>query len=409
MHKCYYQIIMEQFITSFNKLKSYCEKEQFKGWDPYDGLNSKVFNAIPLLNKSAFIRMAVIQGFKKLPINLRKIALVPKKYNAKGLGLLLTGYCNLYNAVEKDAALSSIYGSKEEILARIDEIATLLISLQSKGYHGACWGYTFDWQSRAFFLPIHTPTVVATSFVVEALLNAYEITKNETYLNTALSAADFILKDLNRIEKPNGFMFSYSPLDNRAVYNATLLGSKTLALIYKYTGNEEYKSAARASAQAVCDEQNSDGSFPHSDQVRNKWRDSFHTGFKLESLAIYQECCNDSSFSSNIEKGFDYWIEHYFVPETGLAKYYDTSTEKDTIDLHCVAQAIPTICKLKKINGNTRLLMKSILKWAIDNMQSKEGYFYFQKRGNSINKICYMRWPNSWMFYGMSYFIKNNI
>ena len=44
---------MNNNIThSFLQLKSYCEKEQFKGWDPYDGLNSKVFNAIPFLNIS---------------------------------------------------------------------------------------------------------------------------------------------------------------------------------------------------------------------------------------------------------------------------------------------------------------------------------------------------------------------
>ena len=395
--------------NSFVKLKSYCEKEQFKGWDPYDGLNSKVFNAIPLLNKSSFIRMVVIQGFKKMPINLRKIALVPKKHNAKGLGLLLSGYCNLHESVKARPELSKEYGSLPEIEKQINELAELLISMQSKGYSGACWGYTFDWQSKAFFLPIHTPTVVATSFVVEALLSAYEITRNECYLNTALSSADFILKDLNRIEKPNGFMFSYSPLDNRAVYNATLLGTKTLALIYKYTGNEEYMKAARASAQAVCDEQNADGSFPHSDQVRNQWRDNFHTGFKLESLAIYQQCCKDESFSENIERGFNYWIENYFVPETGLAKYYDNSTENDTVDLHCVAQAIPTIYKLNKFNKERTALMNKCLEWAISNMQSPKGYFYFQKRGKSINKICYMRWPNAWMFYGMSYFIKNNI
>lgn len=394
--------------NSFNKLKAYCEKEQFKGWDPYDGLNSKVFKGLPFLKDSSFMRMVVIQGFKKLPINLRKIAMVPKKYNAKGLGLLLTGYCNIYEACCKQPEMEKIIGSKEEHLAHIKELGDLLISLQSKGYKGACWGYTFDWQSKAFFLPIHTPTVVATSFVVEALLRAYEITKNNIYLNVALSSADFILKDLNRIEKPNGFMFSYSPLDNRAVYNATLLGTKTLALIYKYTGNEEYKNAAKASAQAVCDEQNKDGSFPHSDQIRNKWRDSFHTGFKLESLSIYQEYCNDSSYKENIERGYKYWIEHYFVPETGLAKYYDTSTEKDTVDLHCVAQAIPTIYKLNKFDDNTKPLMDKCLKWAINNMQSKEGYFYFQKKGNSINKISYMRWPNAWMFYGMSYFIEND-
>ncbi|MBQ8805582.1 MAG: glycoside hydrolase family 88 protein [Bacteroidaceae bacterium] len=396
-------------ISSFKLLKTYSENEQFRGWDPYDGLNSKVFNAIPFLNKSSFIRLAVIQGFKKLPVNLRKVAMVPKKHNAKGLGLLLSGYCNLYETVKAKPELSVEFGRLQDIEIQINELAELLISMQSEGYSGACWGYTFDWQSKAFFLPIHTPTVVATSFVVEALLSTYEVTQNKQYLNTALSSADFVLKDLNRIDKPNGFMFSYSPLDNRAVYNATLLGTKTLALIYKYTGNEDYKNAARASAQAVCDEQNSDGSFPHSDQVRNQWRDSFHTGFKLESLAIYQQCCNDNSFSENIERGYKYWIEHYFVPETGLAKYYDNSTEKDTVDLHCVAQAIPTICKLSKIDNSTKDLMHKALEWAINNMQSEKGYFYFQKKGNSINKIPYMRWPNAWMFYGMSYFIKNNI
>ena len=322
---------------------------------------------------------------------------------------MLSGYCNLYETVKEKPELSVEFGGLQDIELQINELAELLISMQSKGYSGACWGYTFDWQSKAFFLPIHTPTVVATSFVVEALLSAYEVTQNKQYLNTALSSADFVLKDLNRIDKPNGFMFSYSPLDSRAVYNATLLGTKTLALIYKYTGNEDYKIAARASAQAVCDEQNGDGSFPHSDQVRNQWRDSFHTGFKLESLAIYQQCCNDNSFSENIERGYKYWIEHYFVPETGLAKYYDNSTEKDTVDLHCVAQAIPTIYKLNKSTEETSAMMTKCLEWAINNMQSKKGYFYFQKKGNSINKICYMRWPNAWMFYGMSYFIKNNI
>lgn len=396
-------------INSFLKLKCYCETENFKGWDPYDGLNSKVFQVIPLLNKSSFIRMFVIQGFKRLPVNLRRIALVSKKHNAKGLGLFLSGYCNLYYALEKNPHLEVYLGMKENLLYYIKKIADLLLSMNSSGYNGACWGYTFDWQSKAFFLPIHTPTVVATSFVVEALLEAYEITRDVKYLNTAVSSADFILNDLNRIEKKNGFMFSYSPLDYRAVYNATLLGSKTLSLIYKYTHKEEYIKAAKDSVRAVCDEQKPDGAFPHSDQNRTLWRDSFHTGFKLESLAIYQQCSNDNSFNENIERGYKYWIEHFFIPEKGLTKYYDTSTEKDIIDLHCVAQSIPTICKLNKINPESELLMNKCIEWTIKNMQDKNGYFYFQKKGNFINKICYMRWPNAWMFYGMSYLFKHNL
>lgn len=395
-------------LISFTKLKTFCENEYFKGWDPYDGLNSKIFQTIPFLKKSAFCRLVVIQGFKRFPINLRKLALVQKTYNAKGIGLFLSGYCNLYHAVENKPELEQFLGSKTSIWNRINELSELLFQLQSKGYSGACWGYDFDWQSKAFFLPANTPTVVATSFVVEGLLSAYEITSNSRYLDCALSSADFILKDLNRISKPNDcFMFSYSPLDHRAVYNATLLGSKTLSLIYRYTRNNQLRDCARLSVQAVCDVQNEDGSFPHSDQVGNRWRDNFHTGFKLESLALYQKCCSDNSFNSFIEKGYNYWINNFFIHDQGIAKYYDSNKDVNLIDLHCFAQAFPTLYKIDKFDSNI-ILLTNLLNWSISNMQDLRGYFYFQKKGSHMNKIPYMRWPNAWMFYGISYWLLYN-
>lgn len=393
-------------LASFCLLKKYCETENYKGWDPYDGLNSKLFQFIPLFKKTSLCRLLVIQVFKRSPVNFRPFAMVSKEYNTKGLGLFLQGYCNLYRVVCGNSELEREFGTKEILLGRINTLAELLLTMQSKGYSGACWGYSFDWQSKAFFLPAYTPTVVATSFVVEALLSAYEITKNENYLSVSLSSSRFILNDLNIISKEKGFMFSYSPLDNRAVYNATLLATKTLSLIYNYTKNGEYKQAAFSSALAVCDQQNIDGSFPHSDQVGNLWRDNFHTGFKLESLMYYQKYCNDNYFLDNLERGYQYWIQNYFDRQTGIAYYYDAHT--DLIDLHCAAQALATLFKLEKLEQENELAEK-IQEWAINHMQNiKEGYFYFQKKGNMINKIPYMRWPNAWMFYGMSYWILVN-
>ena len=66
-------------------------------------------------------------------------------------------------------------------------------------YSGACWGYNFRLASKAFVLfPKNTPTVVATTFCVEALFKAYEITKDEKYKNYGLSAANFVMQDLNQ-------------------------------------------------------------------------------------------------------------------------------------------------------------------------------------------------------------------
>ena len=70
------------FIASFIKLKHYCEKEGYKGWDPYDGLNSRVFQALPGLKHSALCRLVMIQAFKRSPLNLRRLAMVPKQYTA---------------------------------------------------------------------------------------------------------------------------------------------------------------------------------------------------------------------------------------------------------------------------------------------------------------------------------------
>ena len=41
--------MLPDVIDSFLSLKSYCEREHFKGWDSYAGLNSRLFQAIPFL------------------------------------------------------------------------------------------------------------------------------------------------------------------------------------------------------------------------------------------------------------------------------------------------------------------------------------------------------------------------
>jgi len=375
-------------VTSFNLLKNYCEKENFRGWDPYDGLNSKVFQALPL-KKITFFRLAWIQFFKRNPINLRSVLLIDKEHNPKGLGLFLTGYCNLYK-MEK----------KEQYLTKINYLANQLILLKTPGFSGACWGYNFHWQSRAFFLPKGTPTVVATSFISYALMDAYEITKNEKYLETALSSADFVLKDLNRTQKEEGFIFSYSPFDNTEVYNASLLGSKLLARIYNYTKDEMLLTAAKASVVACVNVQKKDGSWVYGQLSTQKWVDSFHTGYNLECISEYQKYSNDKSFQLNIEKGLKYYLENFFL-ENGTPKYYHNKIYP--IDIHAPAQFIVTLIQLGIFKNNQKLA-KKILDWTIENMQDKDGYFYYQIKRGISSKIPYMRWAQAWMFYAFSFY-----
>lgn len=390
-------------ISSLVALKKYSEDESFKGWDPYDGLNSKFFHAIPFLKDSALCRLMIIQGFKRCPFNLRSLALVPKEYNAKGIGLFLQGYCNLYKAVTVNPRLKYKFGTEEVLLKQIQDLAGLLISLQSKGYNGACWGYNFDWQARRLFLfPKYTPTVVATNFCATALMDAYEVSGEEKYLNVALSAANFILDDLHRADYNGGFLFSYSPLKgNDTVFNASLLGSKLLSYCYHYTKNEEYKNAARKSVIACCNAQNEDGGWVYGMLPVQSWIDSFHTGYNLDGLIAYEEQTGDDSFHLYIEKGFDFYIKNFFE-ENGAPKYY--YNRMYPIDIHCPGQLLITLYRLHKFEQYKGLASK-VVEWTIQNMQDRKGYFYYQLKKGISSKISYMRWSNAFMFNSLSYYI----
>ena len=391
---------LNKILNSFTKLRTYCETEDFKGWDPYDGLNSKVFQALPFLKKSALMRLVVIQGFKRCPVNLRRLALVPKGHNAKGIGLFLSGYCNLYRAIENGVDVGI---SKDYCFDKINYLAELLISLQSKGYNGACWGYNFDWQARRIFLfPKFTPTVVATNFCATALMEAYEITKEKAYLDVALSAADFVIKDLNRTPYEGGFLFSYSPLKgNDTVFNASLLGSRLLSFCYKYTRKEEYKILAEESIKACCAGQKEDGSWVYGMLSTQSWVDSFHTGYNLDALIAYQEQTMDKKYEPFLEKGFKYYINNFFEAD-GTPKYYDNQTYP--IDIHCPGQLLITLSRMGLLSKYNELTDK-VIAWTIQNMQDKKGYFYYQIKKGMSSKISYMRWSNAFMFNAFSWYL----
>lgn len=396
----------KKIIDAFARLKAYCEKEDYKGWDPYDGLNSKVFKAVPFLKRSALCRLVMIQGFKRCPFNLRCIAMVPKEHNAKGIGLFLQAYCNIYEAVKRNTSLRQTFGTPDEVVDKINYLARLLISMRSQGdYHGACWGYNFDWQARRLFLfPKNTPTVVATQFCATALLSAFEITRNTEYRDVALSSAQFVLQDLHRTPYKDGFLFSYSPLKgNDTVFNASLLGSRLLAFCYKYTGNEEYKEMARESIKACCAGQREDGAWIYGMLPVQSWVDSFHTGYNLDSLSAYEEITGDTSFHGYIKKGLSYYIEHFFLSD-GMPKYYNEKTYP--IDIHCPAQLPVTLSRAGVFAENQELVNK-VLSWTIENMQNKKGYFYYQLKKGISSRISYMRWSNAFMFYAFSYFLLN--
>lgn len=375
--------------ASLNKLKSYIEKENFKGYDPYDALNSPILRFLSLNEK--YLRIAFIQSLKHLPINLRPILGIKKDYNPKGLGLLLWGYSKLYMLEEK-----------REHLEKIEYLLALLESLKSKGYSGCCWGYNFPWQSKAFYLPKFTPTIVNSSFIGHALIDTYRYTGKERALQMALSIKDFILHDLNRKEEDSTLCFSYTPLDRTAVHNANLLGASFLIRLYKYISDQSLKKAALSSLSYSMKYQRDDGSWYYADTDCQGWIDSFHTGFNLMSILYFLREGFAEEYRSAFEKGVSFYAQNFFLPD-GTPKYYHEKLYP--IDIHSSAQAVVFFSRM----GNSyHEFTEKVLQWMIENLQNRRGFFYYQKRRLFTNKIPFMRWAQAWAFHALTEYLLHN-
>lgn len=369
------------------KLLSYCQRENWAGYDPYDGLNSLLLQRLPIAKNNRIIRLLFIQLNKKSPINLRGIFGISKEKNPKGIGLFLWSYAKLYKVTQNPG-----------LLEKIDFFLDLLESLKSKGYSGNCWGYNFDWQSRAFFLPKFTPTVVNSSFVGHALLDTYYFTAKERALEMALPISSFILNDLNRKDNCPGTCLSYSPLESTFVHNANLLGASLLIRLHKFSQNSEFKDTALASLAYSMGCQRPDGSWYYAETDYQRWIDSFHTGFNLQSILYFLEEGFGLEYEAAFNKGVKFYADNFFLAN-GAPKYYHNRTYP--LDIHSAAQAVVFFSKIKGYDE----LRQRIVRWMLENMQDKQGFFYYQKNRFYTNKIPYMRWSQAWALHALTNYL----
>jgi rhamnogalacturonyl hydrolase YesR len=377
--------IKDQIKHSLDKLEVYLDASDLKGYDPYDALNSKILTKLSFNRK--LLKIIYTQALKKLPINLRPLLFIKKEYNPKGLGLFLTGYLKLY----------SLY-KNEKYLKKIDMVISILDKIKSKGYSGYCWGYNFNWQSKAHYTPSGMPTIVNTVFIAHAFLDAYKLLGEKCYLDIARSACDFILNDLNISGNDNHICFSYTPLDTFKVNNASMLGAGILARMYYITREDKLLEFAQKATAYISSKQNPDGSWYYAETNYQRWIDCHHTGFVLESLFNYMKYTGDKTYLANLEKGFKFLKTHFILPN-GMTKFYHNCTYP--VDIHCPSQAIVTLVKLKEISESSQLLQK-VACWMVDYMQDKTGYFYYRKERFFYNKIPYVRWAQAWAFHALT-------
>lgn len=374
----------------FDALYEWCRRRDFAGYDPFDALNSRVFQLTPF-NQSRTARLLWTQALKRSPFNLRRLALVPPERNAKGIALFALAALATYRRLKT---------AQSETDARrfLDDLWEMRIP----GYSGAAWGYNFPWQSRKFFAPAGTPMIVPTAFAVRALVEAHQTFGDQHYLERSRSSCDFILGDLKRtVETTEEVCFSYSPLDATRIFNASLFAAETLASVGAQTGEPEFCGFALRAARYVVRRQRADGSWLYGEEPGQEWSDSFHTAYVLVSLARISESCNSQEVGLEhaLRRGYDRWRERFFLAD-GWPKYYDDGLYP--ADAHAAGTAIVTLLELQHLDSSAPALAEKIASWTIRNLRDREGFFGYQKRRFHTVHTPYMRWTQAWMLLALA-------
>ena len=377
---------MAMHKTKSLKILRYWAKQDFKGWDPYDMLNSKLIKAcVP--EKSHFLLWVFIQLGKVLPFNLRRILFVPKTHNAKGIALFISGICNYWYLCKDD---------RLELTNYLDRLVLILEELKDPSSNA--WGYGFLWVARGGLrFPAGAPNVVVSYYVYSALekLSNLEDYKPPVKIDEWLYPKD-LLGILRRSKLNNGLLFSYSAYEgNEGVFNASLFASFIFAKSNQ-TLNKTEREYVNKSIRTVEDNIKDDGSIVYGQKSFQDWIDNHHTLYILEAALRLN---NETEYNFNTYK-LDKMIKYYQKNFLKNKKFPLFLNRMYVMDFHALGQllrmteyGIYEFSEIEEVLNNwVKYFNKSKFPYRIYNF--------------GVNRINYIRWTQAFMFYGLSFYDK---
>ena len=384
----------EIVANSTSSLHSYVKENGWKGYDPYDGLNSRFTSRISGRNK--WVRVFFVQFNKSFPINLRSILRIKKGIHIKGMGLFASAFLRLFRTI-----------GNTDFLGDANTCLDFLKSKSLKGlYADHCWGDYFTYQSVKSAVKGDTtkiPDIINTVVCASAFLEHYTITGSRESLEIAVSCRNFMVDALYVNNKEAAF-FSYTPViePDGITFNASTHGAMYLSSINRYVKDEKNLEIAKKVMDYVISKQKPNGLWYYG-QANGKElaQVDFHQGFILDDLYDFTKYAKppDDRYMRALLKGADFYRNEQFLPD-GRAKWRWPRVYP--IDIHNQAQGIITFSKLSEIEPEYLDLAKRIALWTIENMQDRAGQFYYQDWRFFTNRIPYLRWGQAWMLLALS-------
>ncbi|MHA1382075.1 MAG: hypothetical protein ACTSRG_27195 [Candidatus Helarchaeota archaeon] len=310
--------LKKKIENSIENLEIWIESHNYMGYEPFDG-NSSFLHILTF--NSLFLERVLQQAVLRFPFNIRSFIGIKPRESTKGRGYMARGYLENYKNTVEDKY-------KKKAIDCLD----WLKKNKSTFFEKYSWGNLFPFSGRGVRLKTMEPTIVWTSLIGQAFLDAYDILQDNKYLEIASNICDWIIL-LPRESTESGFCLSYVKYKQCSVHNSNMLGAAMLARTAKLIKNKEYLKVAEDAMKYSCSRQNQNGSWFYGEARKFRWIDNFHTGYNLESLKIYLENTHNHQYTKNLESGFKFYRNNFF-DEASRPKYYNNKLFP--IDIQCV-------------------------------------------------------------------------
>lgn len=367
---------MSDVERAVGRIRAWGEARNWRGYDPYDGLNSPAAPALTF--GTALGRRLLVQAVKLAPVNIRPVLGVRPEWNAKGIALVASAYARLSAATGDDSAAREA--------ARWLE---WLVEHDSGDAAGLAWGYHFDVQTRFFSYRRRAPNTIASSFAAQALLDGVELLGDERWSGPALAAARFLERRM-LADDGRRVYFRYLPEEEQLVHNANLLACAVLARCAHVLDEHSLAGPARRALATSIAAQRANGSWPYAEGPEGGWIDNFHTGYVLESLSRCAQL--DDSVDAALERGLDFWEDALFLAD-GTPKYFPHRVLP--VDSHCYATAIDTWITVADRRTGALEHAERTARLLVDRMLDPAGFVYFQRRRLWTIRTPFVRWTTA--------------
>jgi hypothetical protein len=380
---------LAEVADSLRRLEAWGEARDWKGPDPYDGLNAT--RLVRPLRARPLGRRVLTQVVKRSPLDVRPLLGIPPSHNAGAIAHVVSSYA-------RDGLLPA-----GEARAKLERALALLDRLRLATYDRPCWGYPFDVQTRVFFYPRGVPNSIATSFAAHALVDAYEATRERPLLELAEAIGEFFLEYVPQTDGGNGAYFGYLVGDRTPIHNANVLVCAALARVIAHRRRHDFAAAAEQGVRYTVRRQRTDGSWPYGERPNLDWVDGYHTGYVLDALMACREAGVEAAEETAIYRGLEYYRRELFAAD-GRPKF--TSTSVYPIDSQCVAQGIQTFALAAREDVSFLDDARRVFRYARMRMQRRDGAFIFQRRRLWANRTPHVRWTAAPMLLALTHLLE---